>query len=259
MVLSEELQKLPGKYSFAVGPAGASHGIYEKRRLRMAAESSRMAIVDTMVNARLAHPKQRHIYDSDITTHVEIRGTINHVVIVFDKSGSMEENQRISAAKKAVLALYKAVKHRNPKNIVDFIAFDSYVQVMDLLSAWQCSPSGFTNTSEALHTTFELIKNSRADNKLVYLITDGLPEAYTDPRTGEPRAGDMDRSLHLAVTQAKKFKKIDRLKMTIILLEPKDKLYTDAARTIAQAARGNVIVTDPKELATEMLTNYIEI
>jgi uncharacterized protein with von Willebrand factor type A (vWA) domain len=130
---------------------------------------------------------------------------------------------------------------------------------MDLLSAWQCSPSGFTNTSEALGTAYTLIKNSKADNKLIYLITDGLPEAYTDPRTGEPRAGDLDKSLNLAVTQAKKYKKIDRLKLIIILLEPKDKLYTDAAKTIAQAATGSVIVTDPKELATEMLTNYIEI
>jgi uncharacterized protein with von Willebrand factor type A (vWA) domain len=259
IVLSDELQKLPGKHSMIAGNLGTPHGIYEKKKLRMSAEISRMDIVDSIVNARLSHPRQRHIYDSDITTHTDVMSTISHVVLVFDKSGSMEENQRISAAKRAVLALYKAVKHRNQRNIVDFIAFDSTVHVMDILSAWQSSPSGFTNTSEALNTARQLIQRSNADNKIIYLITDGLPEAYSDKLTGKPRAGDLDKSLRFAVSEAKKLKKISSLKLTIILLEPKDALYTDAAKTIAKAASGSVIVTDPKELATEMLTDYIEV
>ena len=49
------------------------------------------------------------------------------------------------------------------------------------------------------------------------------------------------------------------MKLTIILLEPKEPLYTEAANTIAKAAGGSVIVTDPNELATEMLVNYIEV
>ncbi len=259
IVLSDELQKLPGKHSMKAGNLGNPHGIYEKHKLRMSAEISRMDIVDSMVNARLAHPKQHHIYDSDITTHTDVRSTVSHVVLVFDKSGSMEENQRIIAAKKAVLALYKAVKRKNPRNIVDFIAFDSTVQIMDILNAWQSSPGGFTNTSEALNTARILLKDSHADNKLIYLITDGLPEAYTDKDTDQPRAGDLDKSLKLTVSEAKKLRKLPGTKLTIILLEPKDEIYTDAASTIARAAGGSVIVTDPKTLATEMLTDYIEI
>ena len=142
---------------------------------------------------------------------------------------------------------------------MDFIAFDSYVKVMDLLQAWQCTPSGFTNTAEALSVANQLIRNSRADNILIYLITDGLPEAYTDPKSGKPRAGDLEKSLNIAVTEAIKLKKLVNLKFTIILLEPKEELYMEAAKTIAQASGGSVIVTDPKELATEMLTSYIEV
>lgn len=259
IVLSDEIQKLPSKHSRTAGSIGLSHGIYEKKKLRMSAESSRMDIVASMVNARLAHPTKKHIYDSDIITHIDVRSTVTHVVLIFDKSGSMEENDRITAAKRAVLALYKAVKHRNPRNIVDFIAFDSTVQVMDILQAWRSSPSGFTNTGEALSTARMLIRDSPADSKLIYLITDGLPEAYTDPHSGTPRAGDLDKSLRIAVTEAKKLKKIARLKLTLILLEPKETIYTDAARTITKAAGGDVMVTDPKELATEMLMDYIEV
>ena len=259
IVLSDELQKLPTKYSLRAGTLGITHGIYEKKRLQTSAEVSRMDIVASMVNARQAHPSTRHIYESDIITHKDMRSTISHVILIFDKSGSMEENDRIKAAKKAVLALYKAVKNRNPRNIVDFIAFDSTVKVMDILSAWRSGPSGFTNTGEALSTALQLIKNSRADYKLVYLITDGLPEAYTDPITGRPRAGDLEKSLRVAVNEAKKFRDAARLKLTIILLEPKENLYTDAAKTIAKAAGGDVIVTEPGALATELLTDYIEV
>ena len=128
-----------------------------------------------------------------------------------------------------------------------------------MLQAWECTPGGFTNTGEALATAHELLKDSKADYKLIYLITDGLPEAYTDKLTGHPRAGDLDKSLKIAVNEAKKLKKISKIKLTIILLEPEEDVYTEAANTIAQAAGGSVIVTDPKDLATEILTDYIEV
>ncbi len=259
IVLSDELQKLPTKYSQKAGILGMSHGVYEKKKFRTVSDISHMDIVASLVNARLAHPTHRHIDDSDIVTHREIRSTISHVVLIFDKSGSMEENDRINAAKKAVLAIYKAVKNKNPRNIVDFIAFDSTVQVMDMLSAWHSSPSGFTNTGEALSMARRLIKDSQADHKLIYLITDGLPEAYTDKLTGKPRAGDLEKSLHIAVSEAKKLRTINRLKLTMILLEPKERIYTEAAKSVAKAAGGSVIVTDPNELVTEMLTDYIEV
>ena len=70
---------------------------------------------------------------------------------------------------------------------------------------------------------------------------------------------DLEKSLELAVREAKRLKKYVELKFTIILLEPKEQLYTDAAKTISKAAGGSVIVTDPQELATEMLMDYIEV
>jgi Mg-chelatase subunit ChlD len=258
IVLSDELSKLPSKYTWGASAHGLPHGIYEKKKLQTVSESSRMDIVASLVNSRVSHPNYRHIEDSDIITHSEMRSSLTHVVLIFDKSGSMEENNRINAAKKSVLALYKAIKHRNQQNIVDFIAFDSTVKVMDLLTAWRSTPSGFTNTSEALSTAHRLIKDSTADRKLIYLITDGLPEAFTDPLTGEPRAGDLEKSMKFTVKAAKKFKKLFGVKLTIILLEPEEEVYTEAADTIAKAAGGSVIVTDPHELATEMLMNYVE-
>ena len=42
-------------------------------------------------------------------------------------------------------------------------------------------------------------------------------------------------------------------------LENEQREYAEAAKTIAQAAGGTVVVTDPNKLAVEMLTDFIEI
>jgi Mg-chelatase subunit ChlD len=256
IVLTAEIRNIPTAYHAIYGAADVE-GIYERGKLRTVDEISRMDIVESMVNARIHHPQDRHIYEDDVITYRDKRGANNHVVLMFDKSGSMDENDRIVAAKKAVLALYKAVKERNPRNIVDLVAFDTEVSVIDLLGVWQSDPSGFTNTGDALKTARELISDSPADRKLVYLITDGLPEAYTEE--GRVIAGDTNKSLTYAVAQAKELSYVSNVHLTMILLEHKEKIYVDSAEKIVNASGGKAIVVDPSELASEMLMDFISI
>jgi uncharacterized protein with von Willebrand factor type A (vWA) domain len=153
-----------------------------------------------------------------------------------------------------VLALYKAVKERNPRNMVDLVTFDTEVRVMDLLGIWRSEAQGFTNTGEAIKTAKALLSESTADRKMVYLITDGLPEAYSDD--GEVYAGDTDKSLAYAVAQAKEMGAVKNLSFTMILLEPKDRMYVEAAQSIVNAAHGKALVLEPQELAAEMLMDF---
>jgi Mg-chelatase subunit ChlD len=254
IVLSREMQKLPKKHRHRFGLAVTNRGVYEKGRLLDHHEISRMDIVDSYVRARMSHPGHRGITEDDVVTKRELRGAITHVVLMFDKSGSMEENGRIAAAKRAVLALFKAVKHQDNRNTVDLIAFDTRVRVMDLYEVWNTSPGGFTNTSAALDAAGDLLSRSRADRKVIYLITDGLPEAYT--LKGEPRAGNPEKSLEAAMRSASALHGIEGLRLTIILLEPEKRMYIDATKSIAESAGGSIITTDPKNLAPELLIDY---
>lgn len=253
LVFTAEVANLPMSYHAHYG-ASEVEGIYERDRLRMVDEISRMDIVESMVNARIRHPDDRHIYEDDVFVYRELRGARNHVVLMFDKSGSMDENRRILAAKKAVLALYKAVKERNPRNIVDLVAFDTEVRVMDLLGVWRSEAAGFTNTGEAINTARALLSESTADRKMVYLITDGLPEAYSEG--GNVYAGDTDKSLEYAVNQAREMRGLKNLSFTMILLEPEDSMYVQAAQQIVDAAFGKAMVLEPRELAAEMLMDF---
>ncbi len=254
IVFSEEMENLPTAYHQLFG-ASESEGLYERGNLRTIHELSRMDIVGSVVNARVRHPWSKHLYEDDVLVYRDLKGANNHVILMFDKSGSMDENKRIQAAKKAVLALYKGIKRRNPKNIVDLVAFDTKVRVIDLLDVWQSEPEGFTNIGEAIKVARALLKDTSADRKMIYLITDGLPEAYTED--GEEYVGDTEKSLGYATSQAKELGSTSNLNFTIILLEPKEKMYVNAAQRITSAASGRTIVVEPQELASELLMDFV--
>jgi len=253
ILLSHELRALPRGHHASFGRSGKKEGIYEKEKMLTVDEISRMDIAQSLINARISHPGERHIQDDDIIVNREHSEIFTHVVIAVDTSYSMLENSRMEAAKKAALALYKAIKRENPKNIIDLIGFNTHVGVMDLVSVWEAEPKGFTNTAGALRTAELLFQESKADSKLVYLVTDGLPEAYTN-RNGVDVVDDPETCLPYALTEARKL----HGKLVLILLEPRDKLYVRAAEAIARATKNSrMLITDPKKLAREMLEDFI--
>ncbi len=105
----------------------------------------------------------------------------------------------------------------------------------------------------SLPPTFSIIP--RADRLLLFLITDGLPEAYTDEK-GTVVAGDLERSMELALIQASRLLRYRDLTFNIFLLEPEDETFVNAARRIAKEGEGRVIVADPNELASRVLGTY---
>jgi uncharacterized protein with von Willebrand factor type A (vWA) domain len=233
-----------------------STGIYEKGRKRSAIELDRMDILATHLASKLRHPKQRMALDEDFAIVArELLSNVAHVVILLDRSGSMAQNERLENAKRAALALFRAVKDHDRKNIVDIVAYDNEVAVLDLYGVWTCVPGSFTNTGAALRTAASLLAQSRADRKMVYLITDGLPEAFTTP-VGPVQAGDLDGALKDALAGAEALRRVRTVRMTTILLESQDERYLTAATRIADALEGPVFSVEGRRLAREMLTDY---
>lgn len=254
-VYHSEMESLPSRLQARTGQAESKHGAYERTRMKTVHEISKMDLVESLVRSRISHPGHRHIEDEDIIVNREVSSERSHIVLMFDKSSSMEENNRILAAKKAVLALFKAAKRANPRNVVDIATFDTRVNLTDLDELWASNPSGFTNTGEAIRVARNIIGPSRADKKMIYLITDGLPEAFTT-KEGKARAGDRRTSLEYALQEAAQLSRLRDQRLVVLLLEPEDDRYVDAATQIAKKAVGSLIVTDPKHLAGEMLVDY---
>ena len=90
---------------------------------------------------------------------------------------------------------------------------------------------------------------------MLFIITDGLPEAYTNDK-GIAVAGDLERSMELALEESSKLLRYSGLSFNIFLLEPEDEDFIESARKMAKAGGGNVVTADPRELADRVLGSY---
>jgi len=252
LLLEEESHRLPGDIRLSLR-GGGSTGVYEKARLRRAEEVARLDLPSSLLAARLAG--QRHIDEATSYVYREVTSERVHVVLAFDRSGSMSENGKLEAAKKALLALYVAVRRRYPDATIDVFAFDNEVQVLDLVELWECKPGAFTNTAEALRAAHLLLRSSRASRRELYLITDGLPEAYTG-EDGRVHSGQLDVAMEHALDRARELATVTPLKSTVILLKSEHPEYETAARTVARTMGGDLVVTDPVRLGVELLVRW---
>jgi len=253
ILLEDEKRTLTQDRRFSF-KGSASTGVYEKARLLRPEEIAHLDLPSSLLAARMAG--QRHIDETTSFVYREVTSERVHVVLAFDKSGSMSENGKLEAAKKALLALYVAVRRRHPDAVIDVVAFENEVRVLDLLELWECTPGAFTNTAEALRTAHLLLQGSRATRKEVYLITDGLPEAYTD-EDGRVRAGQLEVAMDRALERAGELATVKPLKVSILLLRSEHPEYEVAARKLAERLQGELIITDPQHLGVELLVRWI--
>ncbi len=252
ILLEEESRRLPGDIKMSL-KGGGSTGVYEKAKLRRPEEVAHLDVPGSLLEARLAG--LRHIDESTSYIYREVTAERVHIVLAFDRSGSMAESGKLEAAKKALLALYVAIRRRYPDATIDVIAFDNDVRVLDLVELWGCKPGAFTNTEEALRTSFLLLRASRATRREVYLITDGLPEAYTDV-DGRVRSGQLDVAMEHALARARELATVTPLRATVLLLRSEHPEYEVAARSIARTLGGEMVVTEPSHLGVELLVRW---
>ncbi len=252
LVLEQESRSLPGDVRMSLR-GGASTGVYEKARLRIPDEVAHLDIVSSMLAARQAG--SRHIDESTSYVFREMFSERTHVVLALDKSGSMGEGGKLPAAKKALLALYVAVRRRYPDATIDVVAFDNEVRLLDLLELWETPPGSFTNTGDALRTAFLLLRASRASRKELYLVTDGLPESYTET-DGRVRSGNLDRAMEYALLRALELTTVTPLKFTMVLLKSDHPEYEKAARLLTRELNGELVVTEPQRLGIELLVRW---
>lgn len=234
-------------------PQGAEADI-QKHPLTTLEERSRLSLVDSVVNAKTRHPNVDRITDQDLIVHRNTEPSRAHVVLITDTSASMEENDRIGAAKRATLALHGAVNHHGPQHTTNVVLMDTEVRVAGLGEVWEATPRAFTNTEGALKLARRLLLSDPADVHMVVLVTDGLPEAIMDG--GEGVATHPGEARAHAVEAAKELAKIDDLHFTTLLLEPEDEEFVEAAEEVSDVLDGEVIKTDPADLAGDLVMEF---
>lgn len=245
---------LPSGGSTTPGTFAGGEGEYHKSPMQSLNERGAVELVDSVMNARMRHPRVRHLYDQDLVVHREVRTSRTHVVLIVDQSGSMEEKGRLDAAKSVGLVMYRAVKEADPLNRVDLLAMHTSVEHLDLGKLWHMEPKGFTNHGAALREARYLLEDEGADRRLVYLITDGLPEAMTV--NGVDTADRPEVCMPYALAQAKELAQVEGTRLFVIQLETEDEMFLEAAGRIARAGGGEVEAVDPATLTETLLVDF---
>lgn len=256
LVYAEESRGIGPTAESPLGTSIEGEGLLERSPLLSHYEASHMDVVSTLVQARTRHPHVRHLLEEDVLVYRERRSALTHVVIILDKSLSMEENERMAAAKRAALALYWGTKRRSPLNRIDFLLMDTSVKRANLSDCWDAKPGGFTNTGRAIELARSLLVDSRATRKILFLVTDGLPEALT--LEGKDVAGRPEEALAYAVRQTERLRDVKGLSFSVVLLEPQDPLFVKAGERLAAKGRGRVVKVTPQELTRSLLVELRE-
>ncbi len=257
LLAADELGNLPAGGAATPGSYAGGDGEYERGPLLSHHELGAMDIASSVVHARTRHPGVRHMFDDDALVDREVRSTSAHVVVILDTSGSMEEAGRLDAAKRVALVLHRAVRLRRDDARIDLLQMETSVKRVDLATCWNAKPGGFTNFAAAFREARRILEAGMADRRIVYMITDGLPEART-LADGTDKADNPSACMPPALEQARRLQRSGPVRLVLYQLESKDARFVDAANKLAAAAGGRTEFLDPQDLLKHLVVDYQE-
>lgn len=151
-------------------------------------------------------PLPIHLSEQDLELHLVEGNTSVALCILIDMSGSMMRYGRFLAAKKVAMALTALVRQRFPQDTVDLVGFYSTAtrvreEQLPLLMPKQISTheymidveipladahkthQHFTNLQLGMQMGRKILGARSADQRLMFVITDGQPTAHVDGDT----------------------------------------------------------------------------
>lgn len=219
-------------------------------RMQTVGETSRIDALGTAIRAKISHPESDEWRDEDIITKKFRSKASPEVIVAIDRSGSMGDYEKMSAAKKSAQAIDGAIREKDSQASVKIIAFSGSVhELKDVSQVAKLYADGTTNLGGAIRKSNEIFQESKKRSKVLYLITDSYPEYSEDSRLSP---------LEYSVKQAQKFSESTDYHFRMVLLGTNDRECVEQGEQIVKAARGKMIKADPKNLAVSLFRDYWE-
>jgi uncharacterized protein with von Willebrand factor type A (vWA) domain len=141
--------------------------------------------------------------ERDLELHLHEGLTSCSTVVLLDMSGSMMRYGRFLSAKKVAMAMQALVRGRFPQDTIDFAGFysgaqripeamlplampkpvtiyDYQVRLRVPINQIDQAPQHFTNLHMGLQMARRILKRRSAENKQIFIITDGQPTAHVE-------------------------------------------------------------------------------
>ncbi len=141
--------------------------------------------------------------EKDFELHLKEGTTSCSTVVLLDMSGSMMRYGRFLAAKKVAMAMQALIRGRFAQDSIDFVGFysganvipehalpltmpkpvtiyDYQVRMRVRMDQLERAPQHFTNLHMGLQLARRLLRRRAAENKQIFIITDGQPTAHVE-------------------------------------------------------------------------------
>ena len=169
---------------------------------------SELDLHQTLHNALTRHglPQQNSkikFDEHDFELHLHEGTTSCSTVVLLDMSGSMMRYGRFLSAKKVAMAMQSLIRTRFPQDSIDFVGFysgatkipeavlpltmpkpvtiyDYQVRLKVPVDKLEKAPQHFTNLHMGLQLARRILKRRSAENKQLFIITDGQPTAHVE-------------------------------------------------------------------------------
>jgi Mg-chelatase subunit ChlD len=179
-------------------------------------------------------------------------------VLAIDLSRSMGERGYLLAAKQLALALQTLVRTRFPRDILLLAGFSEAARALEPRElprlTWDRYGYG-TNIQEALRLARTLLAAHRGLQRNVILLTDGEPTAHRDA-AGTIHFGHPPFPATLTETYAEANRlRRDGLSLCVCVLSSQLQVVR-FARELTRHAAGDLIFTDPDDLASAVIVEY---
>jgi len=184
----------------------------------------------------------------DLEVHDELHESKLTAGLLVDKSSSMKNDGKLTAASETALALSALIGH-DPKETLKVFVFSDTVREIPVWNITnEMGGGGATDIRSAMRAFRQSIRGETGE-KQAYLITD------TEPNTEDGHYTGFEKAMQGLVDEALLYRR-DGIGLNIIMLDESPKLRR-LASIMAEKNVGRVFFTSPKRLGQVLVEDYL--
>ena len=196
-------ERIEGTKAYEFGDPVSELDLHATMRNAISRQAAAGGLQPLQPTASRGLPTRINISESDFELHLHEGVTSCSTVVLIDLSGSMMRYGRFIAAKKVAMAMQALIRGKFPQDTIDFVGFysgakqipeaglplvmpkpvtvyDYQVRLKVPVNQLDKAPQHFTNLHMGLQLARRILKKRGAENKQIFIITDGQPTAHVE-------------------------------------------------------------------------------
>ncbi|MEO5674722.1 MAG: VWA domain-containing protein [Chitinophagales bacterium] len=249
----------PGNHKTTYSGAG-DELTTESRPFMFGDSIDQINLTTSLRNAQINHGVEEfRLTENDLEIQERELKTHTSTVLMIDISHSMilYGEDRISPAKKVAMAFSELITTKFPKDTLDIVVFgdDAWRIEMKDIPYLQVGPY-HTNTYSGLELAMEILRRKKANNKQIFMITDGKPTCLKEGGRYYKNSFGLDRKIiSKTLTQAAQCKRLNIPITTFMIAD--DSYLQQFVREFTRVNNGKAFYSSPDNVGTFLFEDFV--